>query len=233
MGMLQGYRGSAGVTAGAIYPATCRMVLASERGASRSEASGRPNHAHMCRPRAMPCGAIAQMAIADQPGLACPEEVMCRTSQGWFVVAASLLLLPHCDAFQVWPLHLVQAAPPPSTLSLLRQTSGSDHFGGSLEPTDGAERVYRGSDDGQAVVIRQNGLVYVPTPGYADQDSIRSSALFAYLGPSGLGIEYGGVTHFARVLPPLPDLPAVQFVAGCCEGHTQPVVVDLRALHGY
>ena len=182
--------------------------------------------------RVMPCGAIAHMAIADQPGLECPEDFLCRTSQGWFQVEAALLLLPHCDAFQVWPLQLVQSAPPPSTLSLLRQASGSDHFAGSLEPTEGVERALSSSVRGEAVDISRNGLVYVNVDGFADRDSIRSSVLFAYLGPSGLGIEYGGLAHFARVIPPLPDLPSVQFVAGCCEGHHQPTVVDLRAIRG-
>ena len=182
--------------------------------------------------RVMPCGAIAHMAIADQPSLGCPEDFLCRTSHGWFAPDAALLLLPHCDAFQVWPLHLTQSAPPPATLSLLRQTSGSELLATSLEPTEGVERAYSHHFDGQAVIIARNGLVYVPIAAYADQDSIRSSALLAYLGPSGLGIEYGGLTHFARVLPPLPDLPAVQFVAGSCDGHGQPTVVDLRAIHG-
>ncbi|CAE7520734.1 hypothetical protein AK812_SmicGene23919 [Symbiodinium microadriaticum] len=180
----------------------------------------------------MPCGAIAHMAIADQPVLGCPEDFLCRTSQGWFAPDAALLLLPHCDAFQVWPLQLAQSAPPPATLSLLRQNSGSELFAGSLEPTEGAERAYSNDFDGQGVIIARNGLVYVTITAYADQDSIRSSALFAYLGPSGLGIEYGGLTHFARVLPPLPELPAVQFVAGNCDGHAQPSVVDLRAVQG-
>ena len=182
--------------------------------------------------RVMPCGAIAHMAIADQPSLGCPEDFLCRTSQGWFAPDAALLLLPHCDAFQVWPLHLTQSAPPPATLSLLRQTSGSELLATSLEPTEGVERAYSHHLDGQAVIIARNGLVYVPITAYADQDSIRSSALLTYLGPSGLGIEYGGLTHFARVLPPLPDLPAVQFVAGSCDGHGQPTVVDLRAIQG-
>ena len=182
--------------------------------------------------RVMPCGAIAHMAIADQPVLGCPEDFLCRTSQGWFAPDAALLLLPHCDAFQVWPLQLAQSAPPPATLSLLRQNSGSELFAGSLEPTEGAERAYSNDFDGQGVIIARNGLVYVTITAYADQDSIRSSALFAYLGPSGLGIEYGGLTHFARVLPPLPELPAVQFVAGNCDGHAQPSVVDLRAVQG-
>ena len=182
--------------------------------------------------RVMPCGAIAHMAIADQPAVGCPEDFLCRTSHGWFVPEAALLLLPHCDAFQVWPLQLAQSAPAPTTLSLLRQTSGSDHFAGSLEPTEGAERVYSSNSNGQVVVLANNGLVYVSTATYADQDSIRSGVLFAYLGPSGLGVEYGGLTHFTRVLPPLPDLPAVQFVAGSCEGHSQPTVVDFRAIQG-
>ena len=34
------------------------------------------------------------------------------------------------------------------------------------------------------------------------------------------------------MLPPLPELPAVQFVAGNCDGHAQPSVVDLRAIQG-
>ena len=182
--------------------------------------------------RVMPCGAIAHMAIADQAGLECPADLLCRTSQGWFDAAAAILLLPHCDAFQVWPLHLVQAAPPPTTLTLLRQTSGSDRFDGSLEPTEGPERAQGMRETGQAVVISDNGILYCPVDGYADRDSLRSNVLFAYLGPSGLGIEYGGITHFARVLPPLPDLPAVQFVASCCEGLSQPTVVDLRAIQG-
>ena len=180
----------------------------------------------------MPCGAIAHMAIADQVSLECPAELLCRTSQGWFDAAAALLLLPHCDAFQVWPLHLVQAAPPPTTLTLLRQPSESDRFVGSLEPTEGPERVQGPRESGQAVVISDNGVLHCPVNGFADRDSLRSSVLFSYLGPSGLGIEYGGITHFARVLPPLPDLPAVQFVAGCCGGHLQPTVVDLRAIQG-
>ena len=178
--------------------------------------------------RVMPCGAIAHIAIADQAGLECPADLLCRTSQGWFDAAAAILLLPH----QVWPLYLVQAAHPPTTLTLLRQTSGSDRFDGSLEPTEGPERAQGMRETGQAVVISDNGLLYCPVDGYADRDNLRSNVLFAYLGPSGLGIEYGGITHFARVLPPLPDLPAVQFVAGCCEGHFQPTVVDLRAIQG-
>ena len=182
--------------------------------------------------RVMPCGAIAHMAIADQAGLECPAELLCRTSQGWFEANAAILLLPHCDAFQVWPLQLVQAAPPPTTLSLLRQPSGSDRFESSLEPTSGPERALSEREISSAVVLSDNGLFYCQVDGFADKDSIRSSVLFAYLGPSGLGIEYGGITHFARVLPPLPDLPAVQFVAGCCEGPLQPTVVDLRALQG-
>ncbi|OLQ06438.1 hypothetical protein AK812_SmicGene10271 [Symbiodinium microadriaticum] len=182
--------------------------------------------------RVMPCGAIAHMAIADQPALGCPEDFLCRTSQGWFAPDAALLLLPHCDAFQVWPLQLAQAAPPPTTLSLLRQSSGSELFAESLEPTEGAERASTDDFVGQGVIIASNGLVYVTITAFADQDSIRSNALFAYLGPSGLGIEYGGLTHFARVLPPLPALPAVQFVAGNCDGHAQPSVVDFRAIQG-
>ena len=179
--------------------------------------------------RAVPCGFIACQAFTQQRIRVAPEGFLCRTSAGWFVPSAYVTLLPSGDAFQVWPVQRIQAAVIPVTDSLPETVTLEDRFATSLDSHRGVELAFHDTSGDNAVVLSETGLCYVRAPVFADHLSIRSVVLaqFGNLGGSGRD-----VTHFPRVLPPLDNLPAIQFVAVSHWGTEQPALVDLRALSG-
>ena len=81
--------------------------------------------------RCATCGDIAAVAIHDQALGPCPV-VLCRTSQGWFHPSARLLLLPHGDAFQVWPMNQAAVSPVAVENSDGRTPTLEDRFSTSL-----------------------------------------------------------------------------------------------------
>ena len=181
-------------------------------------------------PRCQPCGFLASIALVDQGYGRPDEEILCRTSQGWFLSEAYVTLLPHGDAFQIWYRHQADVVPPGPDLGSPRAAASlEDRFAASLEPTPGSELVFHEGSLHNAVIIGQHGLVYVDVPRFADQVTVRSAALQHALQP---GAPYRQITHFAMVLPPLEELPAIQFAAVTCSGTEAPAIVDLRPLGG-
>ena len=182
--------------------------------------------AHRCSS----CGEVADRAIQSQHIGPCPVT-LCRTSQGWFHPTARLLHLPYGDAFQVWPMHQVPAS------SLLTPGESDevpatleDRFGTSLTlPTTG-ELAYHDLSGANAVILHPHGHTYTCVPSYADHLTLRSAALGAVA--SDLQIQPQGQLRFARLLPPLDRMPAVQFVAAYCEASEVLGLVDLRPLDG-
>ena len=173
---------------------------------------------------------LASIALEDQGYGRPDEEILCRTSQGWFLPDAYVTLLPHGDAFQIWYRHQADVVPPGPDLGSPRAAASlEDRFAASLEPTPGGELVFHEGSLHNAVIISQNGLVYVDVPRFADQVTVRSAALQHVLQP---GAPYRQITHFARVLPPLEELPAIQLAAVTCSGTEAPAIVDLRPLGG-
>ena len=179
--------------------------------------------------RAVPCGFIACQAFTQQRIRVAPEGFLCRTSAGWFVPSAYVTLLPSGDAFQVWPVQRIQAAVISAADSLPVTVTLDDRFATSLDSQRGVELAFHDSSGDNAVVLSELGLCYVRAPVFADHLSIRSVVLAQFGNLGGSGRE---VTHFARLLPPLDNLPAIQFVAVSHWGTGQPALVDLRALSG-
>ena len=165
--------------------------------------------------RTLPCGVIACNAL--------------RTGEGWYVPSAYITLLPRGDAFQVWPVGRIQTTVLPSADSLPQVTTLDDRFEVSLSLPGGPVLAYHDVSGDNAVVLTDNGLHYVRAPTFADHLSIRTVVFSHFISGPGLA---SGTTHFARILPPLDNLPAIQFVAVTHAGQDHPAVVDLRALDG-
>ena len=180
--------------------------------------------------RCMSCGEVADRAIATQQLGPCPVT-LCRTSQGWFHPNSRLLLLPYGDAFQVWPMHQV----PQASLSGAidgedRPVTLEDRFSTSLSlPTIG-ELAFHDLSGANAVILHPHGHTYTCLPAYADHLTLRSAALGAVA--ADLQIRPQGRLCFARLLPPLSCLPAIQYVAAYCAEGEVLGVVDFRPLEG-
>ena len=179
--------------------------------------------------RCDPCGEVAARAILDQHLGPCPT-FLCRTSQGWFHPSSRLLLLPYGDAFQVWPMN--QAAV--SSLAVEefdgRPPTLEDRFSTSLSLPHAGELAYHDLSGANAVVLHSHGHTYTCVPPYADHLSLRSAALSAVA--ADLQVLSRGQLCFARLLPPLDRLPAIQFVAAYCSDLDEMGVVDLRPSGG-
>ena len=179
--------------------------------------------------RCATCGDIAAVAIHDQALGPCPV-VLCRTSQGWFHPSARLLLLPHGDAFQVWPMNQAAVSPVAVENSDGRTPTLEDRFSTSLSLPAVGELAYHDLSGANAVVLHSNGHTYTCLPSYADHLSLRSAALHAVA--ADLRVHARGRLCFARLLPPLDRLPAIQFVAAYCGDEESMCVVDLRPSGG-
>ena len=175
------------------------------------------------------CGEIAARAIIDQHLGPCPT-FLCRTSQGWFHPGSRLLLLPYGDAFQVWPMN--QAAVSSVAVEELdgRPPTLEDRFSTSLSLPHVGELAYHDLSGANAVVLHSHGHTYTCVPSYADHLSLRSAALSAVA--ADLQVLPRGQLCFARLLPPLDRLPAIQFVAAYCGDSDEMGVVDLRPSGG-
>ena len=179
--------------------------------------------------RAQTCGDIALQALAGH-SVPLTGGLVCRCSQGWFLPSAYLTLLPYGDAFQVWPAQRINVAMQPVAQdSLPRHPTLEDRFASSLDRTASAEVAFHEVSGNNAVVISTNGLVYAEVPTFADHTVIRTAALQAYAQHDPDAI---GALHFARIMPPLDGLPAIQFAAIHCVGTDEPSVVDMRAVGG-
>ena len=179
--------------------------------------------------RAQPCGDIALQALAGR-STPLTGGLVCRCSQGWFLPSAYLSLLPYGDAFQVWPAqHINVELQPVAQDSLPRPPTLEDRFASSIDRTSVAEVAFHEASGSNAVILSNNGLVYAEVPTFADYRVIRTAALQAYAShdPDALG-----ALHFARIMPPLDGLPAIQFAAVHCAGTDEPSVVDMRAVGG-
>ena len=113
--------------------------------------------------RCASCGDIAEAAIRAQH-LGPYPVFLCRTSQGWFHPTARLLLLPHGDAFQIWPMN--QAAI--TSLDLEdpegRPTTLEDRFSTSLSLPTVGELAYHDLSGANAVVLHLHGHTYTCLP---------------------------------------------------------------------
>ncbi|CAE7199873.1 ABHD8 [Symbiodinium necroappetens] len=180
--------------------------------------------------RCVACGEVAARAMQTQHLGPCPVT-LCRTSQGWFHPTARLLLLPFGDAFQVWPMH---QAPTTELRSLAdnedRAPTLEDRFSTSLSLPSTGELAYHDLSGANAVILHMHGHTYACVPSYADHLTSRSAALDAVA--ADLQIQPAGRLCFARLLPPLDRMPAIQYVAAyCCDGEVMGVV-DLRPSNG-
>ena len=175
-----------------------------------------------------PSGDAAVLAV-HEANLRFQGGFVCRTSQGWFTSDSRLGLLPHGDAFQVWPLNQVplpMSGAGDRSLSL----SGSfvDRFGTSLSYPAPEELAYHELSGANAVVLQPHGFVYLGVPSFADEGVIRQAVLAA-VQHSGSVVE---PAYCLRVLPPLDCLPAIQFVVTDTQDGMTPGVVDLRPVNG-
>ncbi|CAE7208415.1 unnamed protein product, partial [Symbiodinium microadriaticum] len=175
-----------------------------------------------------PCGDAAVLAL-HAARLSFQGGFVCRTTQGWFTSTALLGLLPHGDAFQVWPVNQVPL-PMSGAGDRSLSISGSfvDRFGTSLSYPAPDELAYHELSGANAVVLQPHGLLYLGVPSFADDGVLRQTALAAVY-PGTLPEE---PAYCLRVLPPLDCLPAIQFVVTDTSDGMVPSVVDLRPVHG-
>ncbi|CAE7228127.1 unnamed protein product, partial [Symbiodinium necroappetens] len=124
-----------------------------------------------------------------------PEGFLCRTGAGWFVPSAYIMLLPRGDAFQVWPVHQIQATIHSQPDSLPVSLTLEDRFTVSVGTSGVGEVAYHDLSGDNAVVIADTGLCYVRVPSYADHLSIRTAALGQFESSPRPGTS---ITHFAR-----------------------------------
>ena len=179
--------------------------------------------------RCTSCGDIAAAAINAQRLGPCPV-FLCRTSQGWFHPTARLLLLPHGDAFQVWPMNQASVTSLDIDNPEGRDPTLEDCFSTSLSLPSVGELAYHDLSGANAVVLHLHGHTYTCLPSYADHLTLRSAALHAVA--ADLRVLAHGRLCFARMLPPLDRLPAIQFVAAYCNDEEVMGVVDLRPSGG-
>ncbi|CAE7401593.1 set10 [Symbiodinium microadriaticum] len=105
-----------------------------------------------------------------------------------------------------------------------------DRFSTSLSLPHAGELAYHDLSGANAVVLHSHGHTYTCVPPYADHLSLRSAALSAVA--ADLQVLSRGQLCFARLLPPLDRLPAIQFVAAYCSDLDEMGVVDLRPSGG-
>ena len=152
----------------------------------------------------------------DAQRLRLGTDFLCRTSQSWFHPRARLALLPHGDAFQVWPAdRLPLVLTDVGGVQSAQEGTYEDRFTTSLTYPGTSELAFHEASGANAVVMHAHGSTYACVPSYADHETIRSAA-FSALGrdlPSSSSLD----TFFARILPPLDQLPPVQFVARPCK----------------
>ena len=179
--------------------------------------------------RCSSCGEVAEVAIQEQHLGPCPV-FLCRTSQGWFHPTAKVLLLPFGDAFQVWPMNQAAVSSVAVEDTEGRPPTLEDRFSTSLSLPSVGELAYHDLSGANAVILHLHGHTYACLPSYADHLTLRSAALNAVA--ADLRILARGRLLFARMLPPLDRLPAIQFVAAYCDGEDVMGVVDLRPSGG-
>ena len=175
--------------------------------------------------RCTSCGEVAEVAIHEQHLGPCPV-FLCRTSQGWFHPSARLLLLPDGDAFQVWPMNQAAVTSVVVDDNEGRPPTLEDRFSTSLSLPTVGELAYHDLSGANAIVLHLHGHTYTCRQSYADHLTLRSAALHAVA--ADLRIHARGQLCFARLLPPLDRLPAIQFVAAYCNDDEAMGVVDLR-----
>ena len=105
-----------------------------------------------------------------------------------------------------------------------------DRFSTSLSLPHPGELAYHELSGANAVILHPHGHTYSCLPSYADHLTLRSAALGAVA--ADLQIRSHGRLCFARLLPPLACMPAVQYVAAYCDEGEDLGVVDLRPLEG-
>ena len=175
------------------------------------------------------CARRIAVAIQEQHLGPCPV-FLCRTSQGWFHPSAKVLLLPFGDAFQVWPMNQAAVTSVVVEDAEDRPPTLEDRFSTSLSLPSVGELAYHDLSGANAVILHLHGHTYACLPSYADHLTLRSAALNAVA--ADLRILARGRLLFARLLPPLDRLPAIQFVAAYCDGEDVMGVVDLRPSGG-
>ena len=161
-------------------------------------------------------------ALAGMTSITAPAGFLCRCSQGRFLPSSYLTLLPFGDTLQAWPTHNL---PSPSRCVVddsLAAVTLEDRFALSLDRTPAQETAFHEAAGNNVVIIGVNGHVYGDVPTFADHRIIRSAALQAFLQHERGTQE---ALHFARILPPLDGLPAIQFAAVQCGGDTLPSVL--------
>ncbi|CAE7826777.1 unnamed protein product [Symbiodinium sp. CCMP2592] len=105
-----------------------------------------------------------------------------------------------------------------------------DVFSTSLSLPSPAELAFHEESGANAVVMFPNGLHFTFAPAFADHLSIRSTVMGRFMADVTSGAQ--DFSHFARVLPPLDRLPAVQFVAMLCTEGQFPGIIDFRPIGG-
>ncbi|CAE7362809.1 PTAC2 [Symbiodinium sp. CCMP2592] len=181
--------------------------------------------------RNQPCGNIVADAAAQQQLSIAEQDFLCRTCGAWFVPQAYTSMLPRGDTLQAWPVQRDRAsARTEHGGSLSPRLSLEDVFSTSLSLPSPVDLAFHEENGANAVVLYTQGLHYTFAPVYADHLSIRSTVMGSFMHEvtSG-GLEF---SHFARILPPLDRLPAIQFVAMQCTVGQFPGVIDFRPLGG-
>ncbi|CAE7446101.1 unnamed protein product [Symbiodinium sp. CCMP2592] len=181
--------------------------------------------------RNQPCGNIVADAAAQQQLSIAEQDFLCRTCGAWFVPQAYTSMLPRGDTLQAWPVQRDRAsARTEHGGSLSPRLSLEDVFSTSLSLPSPVALAFHEENGANAVVLYTQGLHYTFAPVYADHLSIRSTVMGSFMHEvtSG-GLEF---SHFARILPPLDRLPAIQFVAMQCTVGQFPGVIDFRPLGG-
>ncbi|CAE7283075.1 unnamed protein product [Symbiodinium sp. CCMP2592] len=178
--------------------------------------------------RNQPCGHVVQQA-AHKHGRQVPADLLCRVGGHWFVPSACTLLLPCGDALQAWSSQRIPRSPfPQRPGSLSPRLSLENVFSTSLSlPTSDAATFHHASGH-SAVVISQHGLHYAHAPSYVDADTIHAMVWHSYVGQVGRPGDLH--LNFDRVLPPLANLPPVQFVVSLCQPDRTAFILDLRPL---
>ena len=179
--------------------------------------------------RCQTCGDVVLQAVAGRAAINLREGFLCRCSQGWFLPSAYLTLLPCGDTLQVWSAQALPTSSGPAAGDSLGPATLEDRFALSLDRTSVPEVAFHEAAGNNAVIIGVSGHVYGDVPTYADHHIIRSAALQAFLQHERGSQE---ALHFARILPPLDGLPAIQFAAVPCGGTDLPSVGDMRPIGG-
>ena len=122
------------------------------------------------------------------------------------------------------------AALPQSSDTDDRPATLEDRFTTSLSLPSIGELAFHDLSGANAVILHMHGHTYTCVPSYADHLTLRSAALSAVA--ADLHILPQGRLCFARLLPPLDRMPAIQYVAAYCSDGEVMGAVDLRPCSG-